>query len=86
MHHVEEKTLMHMMKVAKQVSLSLEKTYQPERITMAVIGYEVPHAHLHLIPSTDVHDVTFKPMLDGTLGQMTGDELEAEAEKIRGNL
>ncbi len=50
-----------------------------ERVGMTVIGLEVPHAHIHLIPINGVADMNFeRPKL--TLGQ---DELVGIAEKIR---
>ncbi len=44
---------------AKQVSHAIEKTIPCERIGMSVIGLEVPHAHIHLIPINTLRDMDF---------------------------
>ena len=85
-HHLSDELMAKVMKVGKKVAEALEKTYDAGRVGMSVIGFEVPHAHLHVMPIDDIHDITFKKALDGTLGPCSGDELEVEAAKIRGNL
>jgi len=47
---IEDEMLGRMMQFAKTVALGLEKAIPCKRIGMAVIGLEVPHAHIHLIP------------------------------------
>lgn len=44
---------------AKKIALGIEKVIPCERIGMTVIGLEVPHAHIHLIPINGVHDMNF---------------------------
>lgn len=44
---------------AKKVAFALRKAVPCERICTAVIGMEVPHAHIHLIPANSIHDVNF---------------------------
>jgi histidine triad (HIT) family protein len=49
---------------SKAVALKLEKVIDCERIGVTVIGLEVPHAHVHLIPINNVSDMNFaKPKL-----------------------
>ncbi|MBF8458287.1 HIT family protein [Kaistella sp. G5-32] len=45
---------------AQKVAKKLEKTYPDKRISVSVIGLEVPHAHIHLIPITEMGDMNFK--------------------------
>ena len=45
---------------AQTVSKKLQKTYPDKRIAVAVIGLEVPHAHIHLIPISKMEDMNFK--------------------------
>ncbi|KIA89633.1 HIT family protein [Kaistella jeonii] len=45
---------------AQTVAKKLQKTYPDKRITVSVIGLEVPHAHIHLIPITEMGDMNFK--------------------------
>jgi len=44
---------------AKQVAKAIEKAVPCKRIGIAVIGLEVPHAHIHLIPINHVGDIDF---------------------------
>ena len=49
-----------MMVFAKKVAKSIEKAVPCKRIGVAVIGLEVPHAHIHLIPISQEGDMDFK--------------------------
>ena len=67
---------------AKKISHAIEKAVPCKRIGIAVIGLEVPHAHIHLIPINKVSDMNFAlPKLE-----VSKDELEEIAEKIRREL
>lgn len=49
---------------AKKIAKAIEKSISCERVGVAVIGLEVPHAHIHLIPLDSVEDINFsKPKL-----------------------
>ena len=64
---------------ARDVALQLERAIACERVGVAVIGLEVPHAHVHLIPVNGVADINFeRPKL-----QVTPEDLAATATKIR---
>lgn len=64
---------------ARDVALQIERAIPCERVGVAVIGLEVPHAHVHLIPLNGVADINFeRPKL-----QVTQDELAATAAHIR---
>jgi histidine triad (HIT) family protein len=52
--------LQNMMVFAKKVASGLKKSIQCNRIGISVIGLEVPHAHIHLIPISNVHDINFE--------------------------
>ena len=45
---------------AQKVAKKLQATYPEKRIAVSVIGLEVPHAHIHLIPITEMGDMNFK--------------------------
>lgn len=66
---------------AKKVAPAIEKTIPCKRIGMAVIGLEVPHAHIHLIPMNSLADMDFTKKI-----KPTQDELAETAAKIRGYL
>lgn len=64
---------------AKIVATGLKKAIPCKRIGVAVIGLEVPHAHIHLIPMNRVDDLNFaRPKLS-----FTPEQLEATMDKIR---
>lgn len=65
---------------AKRVALAIEKTIDCKRIGIAVIGLEVPHAHIHLIPLYADAINFSKPKLS-----FSDDELRSIAEKITAN-
>lgn len=63
---------------AKKIAKAIEKTIPCKRVGVAVIGLEVPHAHIHLIPLQCVEDVNFsKPKL-----KLDSDMMKGIAEKI----
>ena len=67
---------------AKYISKAIEAAVTCKRIGVAVIGLEVPHAHIHLIPLNKVSDMNFaNPKL-----KISDDELQAIAERIRAAL
>lgn len=45
---------------AQKVAKKLEKAYPDKRITVAVVGLEVPHAHIHLVPVSKAEELNFK--------------------------
>lgn len=67
---------------AKKVAKAVEKVVPCKRIGIAVIGLEVPHAHVHLIPLNSISDLSFgkEPVL------MAPEEMSALAEKIAAEL
>jgi len=64
---------------AKEVARAIEKSIPCKKVGIAVIGLEVPHAHIHLIPLQSVEDINFsKPKL-----KLESEELSAIAENIK---
>ena len=58
--NIDDEELGQMMVFAKQVAKAIEKAIPCKRIAVAVIGLEVPHAHIHLVPITREGDLDFK--------------------------
>lgn len=56
---LDTKTYVGLMEFAHKVAKALEKTISCNRIGMTVVGLEVPHAHVHLIPINRVSDINF---------------------------
>lgn len=79
---IDDELLSGLIVFAKKVAKAIEATITCERIGVAVIGLEVPHAHVHLVPINGIGDINFnKPKL-----QLTQEELAAIAERIRSKL
>lgn len=79
---VEDELLSGMMVFAKKVAQAIDKVMDCKRVGIAVLGLEVPHAHIHLIPINDLHDIEFsRPKLS-----LDREEFEKIAQKIRGAL
>ena len=67
---------------SKKVATAIEKAIPCERIGIAVIGLEVPHAHVHLIPLNSVNDINFSlPKM-----AISNEKLEMIAQQIREQL
>ena len=78
---MEDDHLVGMMIFAKQVAIALKKTMPCTRVGMAVVGLEVPHAHVHLMPINHVSDLGFGKSLD-----ISKEELMDIANKIAANI
>ena len=61
---LEDDQLAGLMTFAKKVAKAIKAEVPCKRIGIAVIGLEVPHAHVHLIPLNAVSDLSFKEPLD----------------------
>ena len=73
-----ESLLAGLLPFARPVARAIQQVTQATRVGIAVIGLEVPHAHLHLVPIDGLHDLDFRrarPAAD--------EELAATAERIR---
>lgn len=78
---LEDDLLSNMMVFAKGVAKKMDRVFNCERIGVTVIGLEVPHAHIHLIPINGIADMDFsKPKL--SLSEV---EMKAIASKIKEN-
>jgi histidine triad (HIT) family protein len=75
---VDDKTLADMMVFAKRVAIAIEKVVPCKRVGVAVLGLEVPHAHIHLIPINSESDISFqKPRV-----KMLPEEFKSLAKEI----
>ncbi|HAC22477.1 MAG TPA: HIT family protein [Porphyromonadaceae bacterium] len=79
---LSDDTLSEMILFAKQVAAGIEKAIPCKRIGLTVIGLEVPHAHIHLIPINTESDMNF----NHKKLTMTSEELAETAESIRKQL
>ena len=81
-YDLDDQTLAALNLFAKKVAVAIEKSVSCKRIGVAVIGLEVPHTHIHLVPMNRTDDLNF------TRDKLSPskDELALMAERIRKNL
>jgi len=76
---LDDETLGGMMKFSKKIAKAIDKTIDCKRVGVVVLGMEVPHAHIHLIPLNKESDASFtQPKL-----KLSEEEFQEIAEKIR---
>ena len=76
---IADADLAEMMIFSKKVAKAIKSAVSCKRIGIAVIGLEVPHAHIHLVPINTANDINFtQPKL-----KLSDEELSAMAERIR---
>jgi histidine triad (HIT) family protein len=78
---LDDATYIGLMQFSKKIAAALKKTVPCDRIGMTVIGLEVPHAHVHLIPLNEMREMTFKHKVS-----LTKEEFETLAKEIQANL
>lgn len=75
---LDEETIKGLFAFARKVAIGIKKIIECEKIGIAVVGLEVPHAHVHLIPINGIYDIDFsKPKL-----KLTKEEFALLASKI----
>ncbi len=72
----------HLFEVTRVIGLAQRDAFDCERIGVIIAGYEVPHAHVHVIPTNSMADVSFA----NAAASVDPTEVEAAAEAIRGSL
>lgn len=70
-----------LMHFSRTVAIALEKAVPCKRVGMSVIGLEVPHTHVHLIPLNEMDEMRFQNKV-----ALTKDDFEKIAEQIKSNL
>ncbi|MEO9891451.1 HIT family protein [Aurantibacter sp.] len=78
---LDEQTYMGLMAFSRKVGLAIEATIPCKRVGMTVIGLEVPHVHVHLIPLNTMANATFQNKVS-----LAKEEFEEVAEAIRAKI
>ena len=82
LYDLDDKTYLGLNVFAREVARALEKTVPCQRIATAVVGLEVPHAHIHLLPINSIHEFGFHvPSM-----KVTREEMETLAANIGANV
>ncbi|MBR9855078.1 MAG: HIT family protein [Algicola sp.] len=78
---LDEESYVKLMTFSRKVGQAIEKAIPCKRVGMSVIGLEVPHVHVHLIPLQSMANATFQ-----NKESLTAEEFEAVAEQIKSHL
>jgi histidine triad (HIT) family protein len=78
---MEEELYLGLMKFSRKVAKAVEKSVECKRIGVAVVGLEVPHVHVHLIPLHEMDDMRFQRKVS-----LSKEEFEELASIISSNL
>ncbi|WP_318310602.1 HIT family protein [Flagellimonas crocea] len=78
---LDEESYMKLMAFSRKIGRAIEKAVPCKRVGMSVIGLEVPHVHVHLIPLQSMANATFQHK-----EELAKEEFEAVAKAIRANL
>jgi histidine triad (HIT) family protein len=74
---LDKDTYQDLMEFSRKIAIAIEKTIPCKRVGLTVIGLEVPHVHVHLIPLNSMKDATFQQKVT-----LTEDEFKQIAEDI----
>jgi histidine triad (HIT) family protein len=74
-----EETVAHLMAVAQRVGKAQQAAFACERVGVIIAGYEVPHVHVHVVPTNDMSQLNFA----NAAAHVDRDELEAAASRLR---
>jgi histidine triad (HIT) family protein len=78
---IDDELYLGLMQFSKKIATALQKTVPCKRIGMSVIGLEVPHAHVHLLPLNEMDEMRFQNKVT-----LSKEEFEALAKAIQNNL
>ncbi len=78
---LDQEIYMHLMQFSKRIAVALEQAVPCKRVGMAVVGLEVPHAHVHLIPIHQMTDMSFQTKVN-----MQEEDFISLAKKIRSKI
>jgi histidine triad (HIT) family protein len=75
-----------LMTMARRLARAVSAAYRPLKVGLLVSGFDVAHAHLHVVPLHEAHDLTSRRLLDGLVSRAEAGALAAGAARIRAAL
>jgi histidine triad (HIT) family protein len=85
-YELDEGSFIGLMLVVRRMASLLEATYRPRKVGMLAAGFDVAHAHIHVLPMYDYHDITSKAILEGKRADPSEKELRMAAEHLQQGL
>ena len=73
-----------LMATVQKLSKVVSEKLRPKKVGLIVAGFDVPHAHVHIVPMHDYHDITSKSMLEGKRANPTDEELQQILKELIG--
>ena len=75
---LDEQTYLQLVSFARKVAQAIEKAIPCNRVGMAVVGLEIPHSHIHLIPINEMDEMTFNKKI-----KLSEEEFKEIAKKLK---
>jgi histidine triad (HIT) family protein len=72
----------HLFEVAHRISIAQQAAFSPERVGLIIAGYEVPHTHIHVLPTNEMSDLSFS----NAASSVDREDLERSADAIHNEL
>ncbi len=72
----------HLMLTVRRLAAAVEAFSKPVKVGLVVAGWDVPHAHVHIVPMHDYHDITSRSMLEGRRATPSNEDLAEVARAL----
>lgn len=82
LHKLNEDVYLGVMKTVRKISDLVDIKFNPKKVGLIVAGWDVPHAHVHVVPMIDYHDITSKSILEGKRANPSPEELTEVLKKL----
>lgn len=82
-YELEEDQFTKLMLLVRRVAAVINSAFQPRKVGMLAAGFDVAHAHIHVLPMYDYHDITSRVILEGRRPNPSEQELRATADQLR---
>lgn len=79
---LDDKIYTDLMLKAKEIAKNIKLKLSPKRVGLMIAGFDVPHAHIHVVPMNDCHDVTSKKLFETHRLGASNEELKQILKKL----
>lgn len=82
-YKLDDESYQALMMTVKKLSSLVNEKIQPKKVGLIIAGWDVPHAHIHIVPMQDYHDITSKSMMEGKRANPSDEELAEVANILK---